>query len=189
MFGLHVNFVLFGEKFWTVSVKFLKTFPKFTAGGAVEKRMYLDELPGNTLKLVPVPRPQRTAHVCNTLRRRRGRRRARFPGSSGQLASYMCRIVIGRISSWSFENAKILCDRRLHTKCSKISRIEIFWVPEEWGRTATVDKVCWDHAFRHPHALPATNHLNSSSSSRLYCSQESSLSAILWKNLNESRHV
>ena len=73
MFGLCVNFVLFGEKFWTVSVKFLKTFPKFTAGGAVEKRMYLDELPGNTLKLVPVPRPQRTAHVCNTLRRRRGR--------------------------------------------------------------------------------------------------------------------
>ena len=48
MFGLRVNFVLFGEEFWTVSVKFLKTFHKFTAGGAVEKRKYLDDIPEKT---------------------------------------------------------------------------------------------------------------------------------------------
>ena len=48
MVGLHVNFVLFGEEFSTVSVKFLKTFHKFTAGGAVEKRKYLDDIPRNT---------------------------------------------------------------------------------------------------------------------------------------------
>ena len=58
------------------------------------------------------------------------------------------RIVIGWISPWSSENAEIPYDRRLHAKFSKISRIKIFWVSEEWVHSATVDKVCWDHAFR-----------------------------------------